>query len=61
MLSSFVNQMYDKKYSRNSVAKPISIIKMLFKDATEPPSSYIAINPAINLKKRKEKNTVTTV
>ena len=58
-LISFVNKMYKKSYTKNYVAKHIAVLKMLFSYAVK--HGYLANNPAKELKKQEEKNTVTTV
>lgn len=58
MLISFVNEKYDRRYSKNYVAKLIAVLKMLFQYAVD--HGYLIKNPAEKLKKQEEKNTVTT-
>lgn len=56
MLISFVNNMYDKAYSKNYVAKQIAVLKMLFEYAID--NEYLAKNPAQKLKKQEAKTEI---
>ncbi|MEB2589426.1 site-specific integrase [Bacillus cereus] len=58
-LISFVNKMYKSNYTKNYVAKHIAVLKIVFKYAVI--HGYLVNNPAKELKKQEEKNTVTVV
>lgn len=59
LLNSFINEQYEKGYSKNYIAKQIAVLKLIFNFAVE--ESYLKHNPAKKLKKHEEKNTVTSV
>ena len=58
LLNSFINEQYEKGYSKNYIAKQIAVLKLIFNFAVE--EGYLKHNPAKKLKTR-GKNTVTSV
>ncbi|MCU7388615.1 site-specific integrase [Bacillus sp. ST24] len=58
LLNSFVDEQYEKGYSKNYISKQIAVLKLILNFAVE--EGYLKHNPAKKLKKQEEKNTVTS-